>query len=86
LRQKLEIQQGRMLATIARNFPPGTRVSKPTGGYYLWVEMEHKVNTMDLYRLAKEKNITIAPGPMFSPRRKFANCMRLNYGRLCHPA
>ena len=40
------------------------------------------VDTLELHRLALEQGISIAPGPIFSPRREFRNCVRLNYG---HP-
>jgi DNA-binding transcriptional MocR family regulator len=35
-----------------------------------------------VHRRAIESHISIAPGPMFSARRQFRNCLRLNYG---HP-
>ena len=38
------------------------------------------MNALEVFRLANEKNITVAPGPVFSPQRKFENCIRLNYG------
>lgn len=80
LRLALESQQACMLRAIARYFPEQTRVTRPEGGYFLWVELPPAVKALEVFRLAREKKISIAPGPMFSPRRRFENCIRLNYG------
>ncbi|MBY0240399.1 MAG: PLP-dependent aminotransferase family protein, partial [Burkholderiaceae bacterium] len=47
-----------------------------------WVELAAGVDTLALQRTALEHGISIAPGPMFSARREYRNCLRLNYG---HP-
>jgi DNA-binding transcriptional MocR family regulator len=80
LRQTFESQQSRMLQAIGRHFPKDTHVTRPAGGYFLWVELPNAVKALGVFGLANEKNITVAPGPMFSPQRKFENCIRLNYG------
>ena len=80
LRAVLEAQQGRMLQAIARHFPVDTQVTRPEGGYFLWVQLPKKVNAIELFRLASARKISIAPGPIFSPQRHFENCIRLNYG------
>ncbi|MBJ7547877.1 PLP-dependent aminotransferase family protein, partial [Pseudomonas sp. OA3] len=38
LRHALEMQQSAMLASAARHFPASTRVTRPSGGYFLWFE------------------------------------------------
>jgi len=48
----------------------------------VWVELPRGVDSLELHRLALEQGISLAPGPIFSPRREFRNCVRLNYG---HP-
>jgi len=70
-------QAQRMIDAIARNFPAGTRVTRPSGGFVLWVELPDKVDSLVLHRLALEKNISIAPGPLFSASGKYQNCIRL---------
>jgi DNA-binding transcriptional MocR family regulator len=82
LRRLFRAQQGAMLRAIRAHFPPGTRVTQPEGGYFLWVELDDGIDTMELHRKALQLGISIAPGPMFANRRKFDNCLRLNYG---HP-
>jgi DNA-binding transcriptional MocR family regulator len=68
-------------AAVVRHFPPGTRVSNPTGGFLLWVELpEGSRSAIELQRAALERGISIAPGPIFSARGSFARCVRLSCG------
>ena len=39
-------------------------------------------DAIEIHQLALEQGFSIAPGPIFSARRAFRNCLRLNYG---HP-
>jgi DNA-binding transcriptional MocR family regulator len=48
----------------------------------VWVELPRGVDALEVHRLALDQGISVAPGPIFSPRREFRNCLRLNYG---HP-
>lgn len=82
LRHALQSQQNRMLQAITEHFPAGTRVSRPRGGYFLWLELPPGSDALRLHRQAAEAGIGIAPGPMFSAKRQFGNCIRLNCG---HP-
>ncbi|MGZ8287787.1 MAG: aminotransferase-like domain-containing protein [Telluria sp.] len=82
LRHALAVQQEAMMLAVVRHFPPGTKATRPTGGYFLWIELPGDVNTIEIHRQALSLGISVAPGPMFSAQRKFANCLRLNYG---HP-
>jgi DNA-binding transcriptional MocR family regulator len=86
LRRTLEESQTRMIDAIAASFPPGTRVSRPDGGYFVWVELPERYNALDIYGTALERNISVMPGPIFSPQRKFGNFLRLNYGMKWTPA
>ena len=80
LRYALEGQQANMLAAIARHFPAQTRASQPSGGYFLWLELPEQMDALKLFHMALAQGISIAPGPIFSPTRRFGNCIRLNYG------
>ncbi|WP_039918491.1 GntR family transcriptional regulator MpaR [Cellvibrio mixtus] len=80
LRETLEHQQQLMLNAIAKYFPKNTRVSRPNGGYFLWVELPEQVDSLQLFSMALAQGISIAPGPIFSATRRFRNCIRLNYG------
>lgn len=71
-------QVAQMGDAIGRFFPDGTRVSRPRGGYVIWVEMPEKIDALELYKKAKAVGITIAPGSLFSVDGKYQNCIRLN--------
>jgi len=80
LKSQLNSQMLAMRASILKYFPGGTRVSNPSGGLVVWVELPPPVNTEKIYRQALKKNILIAPGYLFSMSEKYQNCMRLNFG------
>lgn len=82
LRHALAAQQNSLLQAVAKHFPKTMRLTRPRGGYFVWVELPESVDVLKLHRLALAQNISIAPGPMFSAQRKFHHCIRLNYG---HP-
>ena len=67
---------------MARHFPEGVRVSRPAGGYFVWVEFAEGFDALALHEAALAHGISVAPGPIFSARRQFRHCLRLNYG---HP-
>lgn len=82
LRGALEVQEASMAAAIERHFPAGTRITRPRGGYFVWVELPPATDALALHRRALNAGISIAPGPIFSPKREYGNCIRLNFG---HP-
>lgn len=82
LRSALGEQQLRALRLIEKHFPTGTRVTRPAGGYFLWLELPEHVNTLELYRLAMAESISTAPGVLFSADGRFTHHIRLNIG---HP-
>jgi DNA-binding transcriptional MocR family regulator len=82
LRTTLAKQQTAALASLRKHLPRDYRVSAPQGGYFLWIELAPDIDALELHRAALERNISLAPGPIFSARREFRNFIRLNCG---HP-
>jgi DNA-binding transcriptional MocR family regulator len=80
LRLTLAAQQALALRLIADHFPAGTRVTRPQGGYFLWLELPAHIDTLRLLHLALAQRISVAPGHLFSADRRFGHCLRLNYG------
>lgn len=80
LRRDLETRCALMTAAITRHFPDNTCVTRPSGGYFLWLYMPG-IDALTLHRAALAEGISIAPGPIFSPTRQFGHCMRLNFGQ-----
>jgi len=81
LRTVRRIHAGQVAAVrdaIGRYFPQGTRVSRPAGGFILWVEMPEEVDAFRLYEEALVKGIGIAPGMLFTIGDAYRNCMRIN--------
>ena len=63
---------------VLRSFPAGTRVSRPSGGFILWVQMPDRVDSLELYKLSKREDITLTPGYLFSTSNQFRNFVRIN--------
>ena len=82
LRPVLQSNAERLRAAIAEHFPKETRTSDPVGGGVLWVELPKGVDAVALFDEAIEAGISITPGPIFSPSRRYLNFVRLSYG---HP-
>jgi DNA-binding transcriptional MocR family regulator len=80
LRRALARQQAAALAALERHLPRGYNVTQPAGGYFLWIELPQSVDAIAVFRRALAGGVSIAPGPIFSARRQFRNCLRLNCG------
>ncbi len=80
LRKALHTQSLRYLQLISEYFPADTRITRPQGGFVLWIEMNKKVDAYKLHKRALKQNIGIAPGQIFSSQGKFENCFRISYG------
>lgn len=82
LRPILKQNSDRMAAMVSEHFPPETRTSRPVGASVLWLELPKKVDAIALFDDAIAAGISIAPGPIFSPTKRYKNFIRLSYG---HP-
>jgi DNA-binding transcriptional MocR family regulator len=80
LRRRFEAQVDAARGVIAESFPRGTRVTRPSGGYILWVELPKSCDTVALFETLVERGIMIGPGPMFSASQRYRNCMRVSVG------
>lgn len=80
LRRTLQAQQTAFAQAIRHYFPAGTRATRPAGGYFLWVELPAGTDALEIHKQALSLGISVAPGPIFSAKRAFPNCLRLNYG------
>jgi DNA-binding transcriptional MocR family regulator len=67
-----------MSDAVMRYFPEGTRLTRPTGGFILWVQLPEKIDSLELYKNALQGGITLAPGHVFSATNQFSNFIRLN--------
>jgi DNA-binding transcriptional MocR family regulator len=72
----------RLSSAVTAAFPAGTRVSRPSGGLALWVELPPAVDALALYHRALDAGVSVAPGHLFGPRGGYEHFVRLSYG---HP-
>jgi len=75
---QLAMAVARMTDRVTQLFPPQTRVSRPAGGFVLWVELPGAVDTTVLMEHALAIGISFAPGALFSASGKYTHCLRLN--------
>ncbi len=81
LRLAVKSQRDSLFDAVSRHFPDGTRVARPAGGYFVWVELPAGADALVLHRAALARRISIAPGPMFSARAEFQHHIRLTCGQ-----
>jgi len=80
IRAAVSGQSRQMAEAIGRYFPPETRVTKPSGGLVLWVELPERTNALTLSERAIVEGIGICPGSIFSATGHYQNYIRLNAG------
>lgn len=80
VRATYQRQVEKMSDLLAEHFPPGTRVTRPQGGFLLWAELPEHVDSVDLHHRALRHGISICPGVVFSATGKHRNCVRINCG------
>jgi DNA-binding transcriptional MocR family regulator len=85
LRHALKRQMEQISRAVAEEFPSEIKMTRPAGGLVLWVELPARVDAVRLHAKALAEKISIAPGPMFSPRNQFRNFVRLSCGEPWSP-
>jgi DNA-binding transcriptional MocR family regulator len=76
-RNSLQLQR-----CISEYFPEDTKVTRPLGSMNLWIELNKKYDTLDLYNKAIAKKISITPGRIYTMQNQYNNCLKLSYGKL----
>jgi DNA-binding transcriptional MocR family regulator len=67
-----------MSQAVRRYFPDETKLTRPGGGFVLWVQLPEAVDSLVLYREALGAGIAITPGHLFSASEQYRNFIRLN--------
>ena len=86
LRRTFEVTIGQVVGAIETTFPHGTRVTRPRGGYLLWVELPRGLSSRELFERALAQGICFVPGDIFSASGRYGNCLRLSCGHAWDPA
>jgi DNA-binding transcriptional MocR family regulator len=53
-------------------------VTRPEGGFVVWVELPPAVDALALYEQSLRKGISVAPGTLFTTGDRFRSCIRLS--------
>lgn len=80
LRRAYATQVEQMMSAVERYFPRTARMTRPQGGYVLWLELPEEVDARAIHGLAIAQGIAFVPGELFSPSGLYRNCLRLNCG------
>lgn len=80
LRRAFEEQVAAVREAVLANFPGGTAVGEPAGGFFLWVQLPAELDALELHRLAAARGVGIAPGPLFCPHGRYRHHIRLGCG------
>ncbi|MFJ3045837.1 PLP-dependent aminotransferase family protein [Herbaspirillum chlorophenolicum] len=82
LRELLKEQRERMAESIAAYFPEGTRLTVPSGGVGMWVELPSQVCSQRLFEQALVEGVGVSPGAIFSNSNRYGHFLRICCG---HP-
>lgn len=80
MRAAFATQVEQMIAAVGRHFPPGTKVTRPAGGFVVWVQLPPRADAIRLQERALAAGISLTPGPLFSARQGYRNYIRLSCG------
>jgi DNA-binding transcriptional MocR family regulator len=81
LRKALHTQCLKYMQGIMEYLPEDTKISRPQGGFVLWVELNNRVNAYKVSLEALKHGISVAPGQIFSANCNYSNCLRISYGK-----
>jgi DNA-binding transcriptional MocR family regulator len=80
LRKAYRDQVEQMRYAIASEFPDGTRITRPSGGFVLWIELPKPVDGTELFEKSLAEGVSVTPGVLFSSTDKYKNCIRISCG------
>jgi DNA-binding transcriptional MocR family regulator len=78
MRQTYARQVAEARAAIGRWFPSGTTVTRPEGGFVVWIELPSGLDAFAVYQGALQQGIGVVPGSLFTTGDGFRNCLRVS--------
>jgi DNA-binding transcriptional MocR family regulator len=78
IRREYDRNVALMSQAVMSHFPAGTRLTRPNGGFVLWVQLPEGIDSLEVYKLALQEGITLTPGYIFSPTNQYPDFIRLN--------
>jgi 2-aminoadipate transaminase len=64
---------------LRKNMPDAVRFVEPGGGFFIWLEFPHGIDTLHLLEAALEQNVGFLPGIKFSAQNGLKNFARLSF-------
>lgn len=86
MRRSFQAQTAQVAEAAAACFPAGTRISRPQGGFILWLELPEAVDSVVLFHQALRHKISFGPGVLFSSTDRYRNCLRIGCSDPWSPA
>jgi DNA-binding transcriptional MocR family regulator len=80
LRKAYREQVDQMRYSLAEHFPEGTCITRPQGGFVLWLQLPCGVDSREYYQRALAEGVSVTPGELFSPGTKYRNFIRISCG------
>lgn len=65
--------------SVSEFFPRQVHYTKPTGGFFLWLNIQDDIDTKDLLKKAIQNGVAYVPGYSFYANRPKCNNMRINF-------
>lgn len=70
-----------MLHALHRFLPEGFRWTSPNGGFYVWLTLPPDLPALEVFHLALQHDLVIAPSSVFYPHTPESNGLRLCFAR-----
>lgn len=86
LRAALEKNMILTAMAVQRYFPYDTRLTIPTGGSLLWVQLPPGIDSLDVHQKALKRHIAVIPGVVCSNSGLFKNHIQISFGMPFGPA
>lgn len=78
MRQSYQHNMDTFTCWVRQYFPCEICVTRPKGGFMLWIELPETVDMVCVAKQLSRLKIQIAPGSLFSASGKYRNCLRIN--------
>ena len=79
LHRVLRGRRDALLGALREHMPEGARWNEPEGGYQVWVELPHGIDTSELLPDAVAAGVLFAPGAQFNHDGRPSCCLRLTF-------
>lgn len=79
IRRAYEERRDATVSALAEHLPEGTRWVTPTGGFYVWVDLDERYDSNEIFPRAVAEGVLFVPGRAFTVEGTHAHSLRLAY-------